>query len=267
MHNEIDSLRNEQRDFRNELHAFNSELHKKLFHDLTDLIQRSISTSILHQKTFSRFKNSHQGQEIVLVACGPTAKEYKRIDGAIHIGVNRAFQIEDIDLQYLFIQDYRSLKHCIKEANSYKPASCIKFYGHREITSAFFSKDWEVDAYMPECDVIEANALHYRIFDIDTMGCRFSHFIDIEPLGAFQSIVFPAMQFALWTNPRRIYLVGCDCTEGYFDGQPSAMSSNILMPHWVLLKKFARMCYPETEILSINPVGLLGIFDEDQRQC
>jgi len=238
-------------DLSKEIHSFRSEFHK----DLTGLIQRSISTAILHQKTFSRFKNIHQGQEIVLVATGPTAKDYMRIDNAIHIGVNRAFQIENIDLHYLFMQDY-NVKYYIKEANRYQPDSCSKFYGMIE--------KWNI--IIPDNDVIEANALRYRT-DIDFIRqhfdeCRFRCSIDSEPLGDFGSVVFSAMQFALWTNPRTIYLVGCDCSKGYFDGQTSDGSASHLVSHWFQLKEFARLYYPETEIISIHPVGLKGIFTE-----
>jgi len=195
------------------------------YHDIVSLIQRNATTLILHQKTFLNFKNIYQGQNVVIVACGPTAKEYKRIDNAIHIGVNRAFKIENINLDYLFIQDY-GVKSYIKEANRYKPQNCTKFYG--------FLNSAQV---IPESDVIEANALRYRT-DHDPMYKRhkskFSLFIDCEPLGDFCSVVFSAMQFALWTNPKTIYLVGCDCSEGYFDGQTSNPLSHLIAP-WMLL--------------------------------
>ena len=265
LHNELHELRNELRhelrdlhqgssNLHNDLHIKYEALHNDLFQDLTGFIQRSISTAILHQKTFSRYKNIHQGQEIVLVATGPTAKDYKRIDGAIHIGVNRAFQFDGIDLHYLFMQDY-GVKPYIKEANQYKPESCTKFYG---------MLDTMPEILIPESDVIEANALRYRT-DFTPDGkyqYQFRYFIDSEQLGDYTSVIFPAIQFALWTNPRTIYLVGCDCTKGYFDGQASVYSASHLIPAWHQLKEFARVYYPETKILSINPVGLKGIFDE-----
>jgi len=227
-----------------------------LGHDeLVRSVQWSISTAVLHQKTFTPFKNIHHGQEIVLVAIGPSAKDYKRIDGAIHIGVNRAFQIENINLRYLFMQDY-GVKPYLKEANQYNPESCTKFYGLLE---------WE-PTIIPESDAIEANALRY------TTDCkqfykrwRFSYAIDSEPLGDFRSIVFPAMQFALWTNPRTIYLVGCDCSEGYFDGQVGTTRGSRFIRPWIHLKEFAQIHYPEIEIKSINPVGLKGVFNEHKQ--
>ena len=128
---------------------------QKLHNDIIYSLQRRITASIWHQKTFPRFKNIHQGQEIVLVACGPTAKDYERISGAIHIGVNRAFKLENIDLDYLFLQDYANVKPYIKEANRYRVGHCIKFYGHDHLHPHL------TDLIIPENEIIEANALRF----------------------------------------------------------------------------------------------------------
>jgi len=247
-----------KRSFQQVGHWIKSSLQNLMgYNDLTEFIQRSISTAALHQKTFSKFKNIHQGQEIVLVACGPTAKDYKRIDGAIHIGVNRAFRLENIDLHYLFIQDYHLGKSCLQAANQYKPESCKKFYGLIDHYS---------DHIIPESDASKANALRYRTdYMLNYKKSQFRYFIDSEPLGDFGSVAFSAIQFALWTNPRTIYLIGCDCSEGYFDGQASTMSATHLVLPWIQLKEFAHVYYPETEIKSIYPIGLKGLFDEHKQ--
>ena len=226
------------------------------YDDLARFVRRSISAAILHKNSFSKFKNIHQGQEIVLVAPGPSVKNYHIVDGAIHVGVNRAVLMENIDFRYLFLGDYNEKQSYIKEVNQYKPQSCTKFYG---------LVDWSQQSIFPESDVIEANALRFVISDPkDCKGeqCKFSHLIDSGPFLSSGSVAFYAMQFVLWTNPRTIYLVGCDCTEGYFDGYPKKFDATHFVPRWLELKEFAELYYPETKILSINPVGLKGIFDE-----
>lgn len=37
---------------------------------------------------------------------------------------------------------------------------------------------------------------------------------------------------------------------------------NKLIGNWIMLKKFAETYYPDTKIISVNPVGLKGIFTD-----
>lgn len=75
-------------------------------------------------------------------------------------------------------------------------------------------------------------------------------------------MAFPAIQFALWTNPKTIYLVGCDCSSGHYDGSGSESNLEYLIEPWKKLKKFRDIWYPLTKIVSVNPVGLKGIFED-----
>ncbi len=44
---------------------------KELVNDLNRNFQLNLSTALLHQKTFSKFKNIHEGKDMVLLASGP----------------------------------------------------------------------------------------------------------------------------------------------------------------------------------------------------
>ena len=90
---------------------------------------------------------------------------------------------------------------------------------------------------------------------------RFNTEIDKTWLVDGDSSTFSAMQFALFTNPKRIYLVGCDCSSGYYDGKGGNNAAPFIEV-WKELKKFADIYYPETEIISVNPVGLKGLFTD-----
>jgi len=35
------------------------------------------------------------------------------------------------------------------------------------------------------------------------------------------------------------------------------------VPAWIQLKEFVELYYPETEIISINPIGLKGLFRDE----
>lgn len=94
--------------------------------------------------------------------------------------------------------------------------------------------------------------------------------IEYYPLMHFHSIIFPAIHFALYTRPKKILLIGCDCADkSHFDGS-GLYSKNFgvssIAPAWQNgykeVKKFAERYYPDTEIISVNPVGLKGMFHD-----
>ena len=179
------------------------------------LQQINSSTAFIHQRTFPQFKGVNEGKDVVLVASGVSANKYIVKKSAVHVGVNRSFQIGNykIPMDYIFIQDYSGkTKEYIDDLDNYRPYDCIKFYG--------LTMEWSYNPArtIPESHAIKANAFRYRTdwVNIPDFKPKFIHDISSQPLGCFGSIVFPALQFILWTYPRKIYLVGCDCTtSGY----------------------------------------------------
>ena len=227
---------------------------KEIVRYFNKLNQINLSTFNLHQKTFPRFKNINQGKDVVLLASGPTLKQYKPLENVINVGVNRSFQGTNEKCDY------------IKELNNYNRETCIKFYGIASELSPYME-------VIPESEAIEANALRYRTDCLDFnnySGINFSYDIASQSLGDGRSIVFSAMQFILWTHPKKIYLVGCDCSlGGYFNNEKlnekekqNYLNTVEIIENWKKLKFFANRYYPDTEIISINPVGLKGIFKD-----
>lgn len=231
---------------------------------LNRLQQINLSTAFLHQQTFPRFRGAHEGDDVVLVASGVSAEKYYP-KKAIHIGVNRSFQIGNykIPMDYIFIQDYSGkTKEYIDDLNSYKPYDCIKFYG---LTTEY---SYDPERTIPESHAIKAHALRYRTdwANIEGFKPEFAYDISTQPLGCFGSIVFPALQFALWTYPKRVYLVGCDCTNAgyaYDKNYKNTLPVNSIIGAYKKFKQFAHKYYPDIEIISINPVGLKGIFKDE----
>ena len=225
----------------------------------------------LHPKTFSEYKNKHNGCDIALIACGPTVNDFVAVPDTIYVGVNRAFKKSDIKLDYIFVEDYEkgmfsALEDYYKENKDIK-----KFYG---IHQGFAINDQIIS----ESVSIRHNASRFytRIrwkhptHEVLVRDEEFAFDIATEPLTCSGSVVFPAMQFILYTNPKRIFIYGCDCSADahFYDtknttkdtswaGDPSWTAA---IHGWKLLKKFADKYYPETEIISVNPVGLRGLF-------
>ena len=226
--------------------------------------QLNLVTAKMHDKTFSPFKNKFAGKDVAIIACGPSLNNYTPIPNTINIGVNRSYKHPSLKIDYLFLQDASSWSRDeMHEINSYNPESCVKFYG---IACERLHNDfppWLVS----ESDALMANALRYRTSHAELVTGNkpvFPFDISTQPLAEFNSVVFSAIQFALWTNPKRIYLVGCDCsTSGHFYETNIPNTIDPLVMHgYHSLKKFASAFYPETEIVSVNPVGLKGLFKD-----
>jgi len=214
-----------------------------------------------HQKTFLPYKNIFEGKDIAILATGSSLKNYDPIPNVIHIGVNNAYKFDKVVLDFLFIQDISGLKQEIMSINNYGIKTCQKFYG--DVLTIDTSA-------IPESYLIKYNAKRYYT------GGMFSPFVrDISSclLPDFGSVVFASLAFALYTNPRKIYLVGCDCSEtGYFYNDALEISSSLkgdltnIIKGWQNFKLFANHHYPDTKIISINPVGLKGMFEDIQME-
>jgi hypothetical protein len=189
------------------------------------------------------------------------------MDDAIHVGCNRAFLFDRVKLDFLFSIDIVGIEDYLEQFIHYKGDNCVKFIGdqvypNKMIPESIFARTTNARKYKTSADI----KILEEYIPVD---------IDIHPLWNSVSVVHQAMQFILYTNPRHIYLVGCDCsidTGKYFVGQRSealerqmnsALGQSLkplLLDGWARLKRFAQVNYPETEIISINPIGLKGLY-------
>lgn len=258
--NSNNQLKQSQRNIKELFISSSNDLGNNLTYELYNLKKRvEVINSVYatHQNSFLSFKNSLEGKDIVIVATGSSLNHYIPIPNAIHIGVNNAYKFEKIMLDFLFIQDISDLKEEIFNINQYGLGKCQKFYGN--------VLSFETCA-KPESYLIKYNAKRYYT------GGMFTPFAtDISSclLPDFGSVVFASLAFALYTNPSRIYLVGCDYSDtGYFDSNEKEISKSLkgdlpyILDGWHNFKTFATHHYPETKIISINPVGLKGLFPE-----
>ncbi len=238
------------------------EENKQLKYKISSEVSKSLAVYNLHQKVFPKYKNINQGKDVVIVATGPTLNDYIPIDNTINIGVNRAFQYNKIKFDYLFLQDYSGLtKSFIEDFLHYDTDSTKKFIG-------FINNDEYPASIIPDKYSDFKNVERYYTLNPNILN-QFNYDISCHAFAEFNSIVFPTMQFILWTNPKRIYLVGCDCSlNGYYDSKDkNNLATQKVIEGWKKLKEFAQIYYPDTEIISINPIGLKGIFkDEYQKE-
>ena len=120
-------------------------------------------------------------------------------------------------------------------------------------------------------DIDKIGARRFLISDPAIVETRGGQFDIVQPditkgmiLDRGGGTVFSALQFALFTEPKTIYLVGCDCTDsGYFKKAGKGIKQNLLEKTeylWHEAKYFINQYYPDTEIVSVNPVKLKGLF-------
>lgn len=208
-----------------------------------------------HKAAFSEFRACNRGKTVAVVGTGPTLNYYTQLAGIPHIGVNASFLKKGLDLDYYFIVHYAP-EWCEK----LKDYNFIKFF-----SAGIGSKKSEDQ--IPEY-IIEENGGR-RYFSLSMMPFTQIHTnIEYYPLMSYESIIFRAIHFALYTMPEKLLLIGCDCTStGHFDGVPmGSLAEKIQIPQWIEgyknVKKFASLHYPNMEIISVNPVGLKGMFHD-----
>lgn len=212
-----------------------------------DYVSDILECQYLHKNAFENKRFLNFGKDVVICATGPTLEFYEKNLNGYYIGMNNAYKLADLQFDALFCQDAYTVFNGKVPSDflSYRGKSCFKFLGNRQpISSALNPKDYSLFYYMSE------NRCNYNIAS--------------RPLPDFTSVVFSAFMFALWTMPKRIFLVGCDCSMGHASSVKASHQCDCspLVKNWKILKSFADRFYPDVEIISINPIGLRELFKD-----
>ena len=255
--NKIKLLQNHLLDVVSKCENLENSLNSLINEHLRADLEIKLKAKSVHKETFSSFKNIHKDDIVVLCASGPTIKNFHGINDAKYIGVNKVFLQNNIKLDYLFIQDNLGAE-IMNEASAYVGRNCQKFYG--ELSKLRINEILPIDK-IPLSYINDANAKNYIL----EKGLDYSFAYDLEnvPMGDFAGTVFSAMQFILFTGAKKIFLVGCDCSQGYFYDKESRNDASYQIESWKKIKEIVDRYYPDTEIISINPVGLKGIFKDE----
>ena len=240
-----------------------NSFNKKLVERIANL-KCILEAQKMHPITFLPYKNAFKGKDVVLVCTGPTAKKYTPIPNAIHVGVNGAIYLDNVKLDFLFIQDYtlhqKGNETLNSDANLYVGNNCKKFYGI--IPDYHLSTIQSCIERIPFSMCQSENISQYVIEDI--VCNNIAQDLSREPIGNFLGTPFSALQFILYTNPRKIYLVGWDCGSGYAYNKQNAINPanyqiEIIEKYFI---PFINKNYPHIKIISVNPVGLRGYFED-----
>lgn len=209
------------------------------------------AVAALHGKVFPKYKASLTGKDVMIVATGPTVAYAPIFPQIKHLAVNRAITLKKFKFDYFFAVDYRAIRDFSQEI--------IEFDGHKFLGKyIFIDIHWSC---IPDSLALAANAERYYV---ESPFGRHAHCdIEFQPLAVFGTVVHSALSFLLYTHPRRIYLVGCDTSNtGYFDDKVAQMPMDLakLKAGYEKMKLLRDWRYPDVEIVSINPIGLKGLF-------
>ena len=152
----------------------------------------------IHKASFAEFKGCHRGQTVAVVATGPTLNYYTQVEGIPHIGTNASFLKEGLRLDYYFIRHYEQ-EWCDK----LKDYDFVKFFARNEWAEQHHGYD-----RFPEY-LIEENK--GRRFFTGEPNNEIYEDITYYPLMGGYSIIFKALQFEIYTRPKRLLLICCDC--------------------------------------------------------
>ncbi len=213
---------------------------------------------------FAEYKNRFRGKKVVIVGSGPSAKYYKPMPDAIHIALNFAWRREDISFDYLFTGDRNVNKNSeIKMQQGFEKIRHKIFMGKHLARNTWRLLDFGEEIY-------SMNNVRCYIKD-NSFEKPIEQNICLHPIFSNGSIAGSALGFALFTYPKELYLVGCDtASNGYFyeNSNPNHIKGNKNMAThkmkvgYARYKKFTQQYYPDTRIISVNPVGLKGLFED-----
>ena len=217
---------------------------------------------------FKAFENVYHGRACVIMATGPSLKQYRDPEpDIVKIGVNSAI-FAGHDLDFLFIQDpghpSNPYSYVAKQAN-YDCYRCkvAKFYGV-SLSPMLRDNTARAEAYGYEftnAPLVEIDG--YRIEDPEVKPF-FSSNLDEVPPAAAGSIVFPALQFALYAGFSRIYIAGVDIMDPrrFNESEPNGNNyARFHLPRWAQFAQWVSQAY-DVRIVSVNPVGLTGMFED-----
>lgn len=224
----------------------------------------------LHQKVFLKYRDKHRAEEAMVLGSGPSLNYYQYDKSKIHIGCNRLFKTMDLD--YLFLADAEGTKEYLYDLLNFKNEKTKIFFGHhlRDMEYGHDRNHWFHLHKIPEKFSQVYNSESYYIGRVASTPFAREIYADLSifPLWDYRTVAHHAFQFALFAGFKRIYIVGCDSQlNGYYDGTQQDLkwtndAYSHVIPGWKKFKKFADVYYPDTEIISLNPVGLRGIFKD-----
>jgi len=213
----------------------------------------------MYNSKLEEFKDIHKGKSAIIFATGPSIESYKPFDGSkdcIKIGLNRIYEYKEISntLDYYYYGSHYGLD----ALHRYNITLMCKKKNLVSLASAYENGRSHKD--INRGNVTPEQAMKLGSIPFENNLTSFTNDVaKYSTLG--HSIIFPPLQHILYMGIKVLYLVGCD--GGRTD--PSVVlksGDNHLLYWWERFKTFKEEYYKDVNIISINPVGLKGWFND-----
>ena len=225
-------------------------------------VYSALAVQSLHSKVFPEFLNSNNGNSVAIIGCGPSVKYYNNEFDTKNIALNDALFFENIKYDYLFNWDDCVLKRNPNWYEDVKKYDCHKFYG------MYMGYHFPSVPIRPDDEENKIKHFYYSArhnLPAEKFGEIIYQDISTYPLMDFGTVASGALHFALYTRPKKIYLIGLDTSNAVgsiVDKNSNSYQIDRMLRGYKKFKEFANLFYPDVEIISVNPVGLKGLFKD-----
>lgn len=220
---------------------------------ICDYIKAMIMASVINIR-LEKYKGINAGKSVYIIGGGPSVNDFKhtKTENDIYIGINRTFKDNRFELDYIFVQD--QLPEGFDELLSYRGDDCTKFLAIIPSNEPIRIKEYAIQG---EYERYVLASRRMKSVPID---------ISLEPFADLRGTVFSALQFAVYTNPENIYLVGIDCSSSNNVYNSNDDDYRYQFEGWEIMKQALIEMSSYDKVTSINPVGLKGFF-KDSYTC
>lgn len=215
---------------------------------------------------FQEYKDKHKGEVAYIFGSGPTLNDFVEQEPGVYLVGNNAHRDAKIreKLSYLFFL-FRGYEKYYNNTSTVYGDYCQMIRDLPSLVRKFCCLNFHTKMDDPLVAKIKKEVSNVDFYSVTDSPPNKKIDITNEKLWNF-SIVFGMAQFAAYAGFKKIYIVGCDCTSGYFFNKAySGDHYHYYEPYtkrWKLMKEYMNMYYPDIEIVSVNPVGLAGIFSD-----
>lgn len=197
--------------------------------------------SEINRNELSKWKGKYVGKTAVICGAGSSLDNLVLQDHAIYMALNRALFYDKVKFDYLFMQDApKNQPYTIEDYNNYP---CTKFYG-------IISNPGTVSMGLSKEDYMEnisGEIINYELapmwYDYRVDEIKFN--LDVECILDAKSVVFSAIQFAVYAGFKEIILYGVDFSENNFgnSANPNKYADSV-EGNLIAFKKAIKKQYP-----------------------